>query len=244
MRRTRRSRKTPCRKCRSNRKIGGLSWSTKARWQWKLRICNWLFHLYPITDFIVEDIKARTKPNNKSWNVSFSPLESGKNWFYAELGKYGNVRTKQGYETKALRDAVGLSKTKNKLSEVFEAHCVDSWVLANSCVGGHIKPDFIRILLVVPLRFHRRKLHYLQPSKGNVRRLYGGTRSLGLKRGSLVINKKYSLSYIGGTSNERLSLHNCFTGRRMTQRAKLSDCINLAYNSWRTHFPLMNSAEN
>jgi len=40
MRRARRFRKTPCRKPRFNRKQGGLSPSTKARWQWKLRLCK------------------------------------------------------------------------------------------------------------------------------------------------------------------------------------------------------------
>ena len=61
MRRGRRFRKTPCRQPRLNRARGGLPPSTKARWQWKLRLSRWLFGLYPITTFIVEDIKAQTK---------------------------------------------------------------------------------------------------------------------------------------------------------------------------------------
>src|SRR2546429_4768450 len=47
-RRARRARKTPCRQPRFNRARGGLAPSTKARWQWKLRVLNWLKKMYPI----------------------------------------------------------------------------------------------------------------------------------------------------------------------------------------------------
>ncbi len=62
MRRTRRGRKTPCRHKRANRLVNTqrLPPSTKARWQWKLRIVNWLAKMFPITAFVIEDIKART----------------------------------------------------------------------------------------------------------------------------------------------------------------------------------------
>jgi hypothetical protein len=56
---------------------------------------------------------------------------------YAALKEIAQVETKQGYETKELRDDAGLKKTKQKLAEVFEAHCVDSWMLANGWTGGH-----------------------------------------------------------------------------------------------------------
>src|SRR5438105_1924527 len=46
LRRSRRSRKTPYRQCRTNRNQGRIPLppSTKARWQWKLRLCRWLAH--------------------------------------------------------------------------------------------------------------------------------------------------------------------------------------------------------
>lgn len=126
----------------------------------------------------------------KRWDCNFSPLEIGKNWFYEELGKLAKVETKQGWETKNLRDELGLKKTHSKIAETFSAHNVDSWVLARSMVGGQKKPDNEKLLVIVPLRFHRRQLHTLQPSKGAIRRPYGGTRSLGFKRGSLVKHPK------------------------------------------------------
>ena len=232
MRRARRSRNTPCRANRENRARGGIPPSTKSRWLWKLRVCNWLSKLYPIDHFVVEDIKAWTK-RQRRWDTSFSPLEVGKAWFYEELGKIASVETRQGYETKELRDALGLKKTSRKLADVFEAHCVDSWVLANWWVGGHTEPDNKNILYMIPLRFHRRQLHRLQPEKGGVRKPYGSTNSLGFKRGSLVKHLKWGLCYIGGFFKNQISLHSLSTGKRLTHRARPADCKFLAYSSWR-----------
>jgi hypothetical protein len=234
MRKARRSRNTPCRINRQNRKRGGLSPSTKARWQWKLRICNQLKRIFPIEVFVVEDIKAKTFKNKIKWNTSFSPLEVGKNWFYTELEKLGKVELKQGYETKELRDLLGLQKIKEKTAEVFEAHCVDSWVLASSWVGGKV-PDNKQLLLVTSLRLHRRQLHKLQPEKDGIRKLYGSTRSLGFKRGSIVKHPKYGITYVGGNSKNRISLHSLKTGQRLCQNVKVADCKFLSYNSERSH---------
>jgi hypothetical protein len=234
MRKTRRSRKTPCRKNRYNRTMFPFPPSTKARWQWKLRICNWLKKMFPITDFIVEDIKAKSFKGRRKWNKSFSPLEVGKKWFYEEISKLGKLYTRQGYETKEMRDSLGLNKSKAKLSAKFDAHCVDSWVLANHVVGGHLKPDNERILKIIPLRFHRRQLHAFQPAKGGVRRLYGGTMSLGFKRGSLVRHHKWGLSYIGGVGKTGISLHSLETSSRICRNAKPVDLNVITILTWRT----------
>ena len=234
MRKGRRSRKTPCRKYKNNRKQGGLFPSTKARWQWKLRIVSWLTKLFPITDFIVEDIKAKSK-GKKKWDQSFSPLEVGKNWFYEELRKFGCVYLKQGWETKQLRDAVGLKKTSHKLSEVFEAHCVDSWVLANDLVGGHILPDNKRILFIAPIVLHRRQLYFLNVLKNGIRKTFGSTRSIGFKRGSLVKYKNVKFTYIEGFTKGAISLHLLTTGKRFSRIAKPCDIKFKSYNIWKSH---------
>ena len=215
MRRARRYRNTPCRKNRANRSRGCLPSSTKARWRWKLRLCSWLSHLFPISHFIVEDIKARTM-GKRRWDLSFSPLEVGKKWFYEQLGTIAVVSKAQGWETKQLRDALGLKKIGNKKTAVFAAHCVDSWVLANSVTGGH-----------------RRQFHRLQLQKKGRRFSYGGTRSFGFKRGSVVKHPKWGICYIGGTSKDRLSLHSLDTGKRVSRTAKPFDCQFLTYNTWR-----------
>jgi hypothetical protein len=237
MRRARRFRKTPCRQNRSNRGVASrLPPSTRARWEWKLRLAKWLAKMYPISVFVVEDIAATTREGQRKWNASFSPLEVGKQWFYAELGKLGRVETKQGWETAALRDGLGLKKSAKKMAETFSAHCVDSWVLANWFTGGHAKPDNESLLAVTPLRFHRRQLHRLQPEVGGKRKPYGGTRSEGFTRGSLVTHPKHGLTYIGGGINGRVSLHAIATGKRLTQNAKPQDVNFLTYNTWRTRF--------
>jgi hypothetical protein len=235
MRRARRYRKTAYRTMRANRRQGQtrLPPSTRARWGWKLRVCRWLARYYPITAFVVEDIAATTKPGKRRWNQLFSPLEVGKQWFYTELVKLAPVQTRQGYETKAERDRLGMKKSKQKMSDGFQTHCVDSWVLANGYVGGHTWVDNTAMRYIVPLRFHRRQLHRLQPEKGGVRKPYGGTRSLGFKRGSWVKHPRYGLCYVGGTTAGRISLHAMQDGKRLCQNAKPSELTVLCTASWR-----------
>jgi RRXRR protein len=168
MRRSRRGRKTPCRKP-SRKKLPP---STRARWHWKLRLARFLCQLFPVTVCVVEDLKARTR-GKKGWDQSFSPLEVGKAWFYQELGKLAAVQTRQGYETKQLREQLELKKTGKKLAEVWEAHCIDAWVLAHSVVGGRKTPDNRRIVCIAPLNWHHRQLHRFQPEKGGRRKAYG-----------------------------------------------------------------------
>ena len=235
MRRDRRTRNTPCRASRKNRRQSTLPPSTLARWGWKLRVAKWLLKMFPVTAFVVEDIRAEIKKGQRRWNISFSPLGAGKKWFYTELAKLGRLEIKQGWDTKALRDAAGLKKSGKKMAEVFSAHCVDSWVLANWLVGGHIVPDNEQLTLVTPLQFHRRQLHYLQPGKGGVRSRYGGTRSAGFKRGSTVSHSKRGICYVGGIGADgRISLHCIETGKRLCQNAKPEDIKFLAYSSQRT----------
>jgi len=235
MRRTRRSRKTPYRKCRPNRHQGQfkLPPSTRARWGWKLRLVSWLNRYYPIRAFVVEDIQAATKRGQSRWNTSFTPLEVGKQWFYQQLGKIAHVELLKGHEVAEERKSLGLQKAKNKMSDNFSAHCVDSWVLANAWTGGHSVPDNTTMLYIVPLRFHRRQLHRFQPEKGGVRKPYGGTMSLGFKRGSWVKHQKFGTCFVGGNLNGRLSLHNLQDGKRLCQNARPEDCRLLTLASWR-----------
>jgi hypothetical protein len=100
-------------------------------------------------------------------------------------------------------------------------------------VGGHIQPDNTPMLYLVPLRFHRRQLHRLQPEAGGIRKPYGGTLSLGFKRGSWVRHPAYGVVYIGGASAGRLSLHAMQTGKRLCQNAKPQDLKLLCTASWR-----------
>jgi hypothetical protein len=233
MRRARRSRKAPCRANRKNRAHGCIPPSTRARWGWKVRLARWLARHYRITTIVIEDVAAVTKPGKRRWNESFSPLAVGKQWCYDQLEQIAPVLPMPGHHTKALREQAGLKKSRDKLSDAWDTHCVDSFVLASYAVGGPSQPEHTQVVYLTPLRFHRRQLHRLEPDKGSIRKPYGGTISLGLKRGSWVRHPRWGIVYVGGSSNGRISLHAMHSGKRLTQGANVIDCQVLCTASWR-----------
>lgn len=240
MRKTRRHRNCRRRKCKSNRLYGRdfLPPSTRARWAAKLRILAQLRKIIPITNIVVEDIKAVTKKGKRRWNCNFSPIEVGKKWFYEQIRNIGlELSIYGGYITKQLRDFYHQKKTPQKSKKTFESHAVDAWCMAASIVGV-TEPTEKGIYYWIPLRFHRRQLHRLQPSKGGIRSPYGSTRSHGLKRGTLVDHVKYGRTYVSGMQQkiERISLIDAKTGRRLTQNAKILDLRVLTTIVWRTQF--------
>ena len=88
-----------------------------------------------------------------------------------------------------------------------------------------------------PAVLNWRKLHLVEAAEGGKRRPQEGTRSLGLKRGTLGKHPTYGLSAIGGFDRKRqtLSLHEYHTNKRLTQGAKVKDCRILtwvAFRSW------------
>jgi hypothetical protein len=238
MRRARRYRKTRRRKYKTNRADNKIRLppSTKARWDAKLRIVRQLCKLLPLVYAVIEDIKAVTHQSRKKWNRNFSPLEIGKQYFYSELQKLGlTVIIASEMDSQRLRELFGLKKRKGKSRPVFETHCVDAWVLA-AAVTGAPYPTTRNLYYAVPLHFPRRQLHRFQYAHGGIRRRYGGTLSLGLKKGTLVKHTTYGLCYVGGTLNNRLSLHCLRTGKRLTQHGKKEDVTILTRIPFRTQF--------
>ncbi len=238
-RRARRFRNTPCRKnSLKKEREGWIPPSTKARWQSKFNLVRSLMDIFPISTVVVEDIKARTIKGKSKWNISFSPLETGKRWFYSKLKSLGiDLILKHGYETAELRKQLGLSKTSDKLSNSFNAHCVDSWVLAATANMTNKLPMMDTSMLIMkPMQFHRRQLYAFQATKGGFRRAYGSTRSIGLRRGSIVKHHKYGVCTVGGTSKGMISLHNLQTGKRLCQNAKHSDTTFISFNNYNIRF--------
>src|SRR3972149_6265718 len=66
LRRNRRQRKTPYRKNRKNRSRGGIPPSTKARWNWKLRILSWLKKNFQLTTFVFKISKQEQRRIRKN----------------------------------------------------------------------------------------------------------------------------------------------------------------------------------
>jgi hypothetical protein len=211
--------------------------STRSRWEAKARVIAHLQTILPLTDVVVEDVQARThKGKGGQWNGAFSPVQVGKESLYRLLRQYGlAVHLKEGWQTKELREKHGLKKTKSKSQQSFESHAVDSWVLATSRSGAGF-PTCTRLWYVIPAVLHRRQLHRLQAEKGGKRKLYGGTRSLGLKRGTLVRHPTYGICTIGGFDRKKrtISLHAYRTNKRLTQGAKVEHCRVLTWVAWRS----------
>ncbi|MDE0468413.1 MAG: RRXRR domain-containing protein [Candidatus Poribacteria bacterium] len=237
LRRGRRSRKCPNRKSRLNRLANRerIPAGTRVRWDWKLRILDWLSKLFPVTHVCVEDIKARSIERVKKWNQSFSPLEVGKQWFYNQIRKRWELLTLQGYETKEIRDRLRLTKSSNKLAETFDAHCVDSWCLAYHTVGGDSILDNTDIFCISPIPIRRRELHRQNPQKGSKRPRYGGTTWNGWVKNTLVKHVKHGLTRISGFGKKGISLYS-LEGKRLCQNAKTADCkvltrLNFNYRS-------------
>lgn len=232
-RKSRRYRKTPCRQPRCFNRLTGkmrLSPSIRARCQSKIRIIGRLLRVYPIQFAVIEDVQSSTKRGRKKAQV-FQMVMQGKIWLYDQIRRLDLVlMLAQGYETFQKRKALGLPKTKDKMAEKFSTHCVDSWVLASMAVGG-VKPDNERLHLVDPMQKHYRKLHVQNFAKGGVRKNYGSTRSMGFERGSIVKHPTYGVCLVGGTSNQRISLH-AMSGKRLTQDAKPESVKFLAFNTF------------
>ena len=211
--------------------------STRSRWEARSRIVAQLQKSLPITDVVVEDVQAVTRPGKGGkWNIAFSPVQVGKEHLYHLLRGMGlAVHTRQGWQTKALRKQYGVQKTRSKSKQSFDSHAVDAWVLAAS-VSGATQPTCRRLWYLVPAILHRRQLHRLQASKGGIRKPYGGTRSLGFKRGTLVRHPKYGLCSVGGFDRKKqtISLHAYRTNTRLTQAAKGKDCHILTWVAWRS----------
>jgi hypothetical protein len=232
LRRNRRAHKTPYRKMRANRAYctaNRIPPSTKTRWLTKLNMLKFLSSIIPITIVNVEDIKAVKKEGKRRWNAAFSPLEVGKKWFYSEIERLElKLILTEGYDTKLHRDKRHFTKSKEKLKYIWEAHNVDSHSLAELALGSEIKP-FYGLYKMEFLRYYRRQLHVQNPLKGNIRKQYGSTVSLGMPRGS-VLKYKGKLCYLGGSSKGKVAVHSIKSGERIKRSVKVND-IKMLYTS-------------
>jgi len=230
-RKFRRYRKTPYRKCRRNRSKKNLSSpSIKARWDFKISIVKNIKKLYPIIKIIIENLKVPSRAGQANWNRAFSPLQSGKKQAYLEFTKLNELVLISGLQTSKLRKIYGLAKIYDKLSDKFEAHCVDSWVIANSVCEG--KLDNRQILRIIPIQFHKRQLHVVNPTKNGIRKLYGSTRTSIFKRGTIVRHKKYGKCCIGGYQKKGITLYKLNSLNRISRIAKIEDCKPICYNKF------------
>ena len=239
MRRARRFRKwrRPARNQNRLARHQRLPPSTRSRWEAKARVVAQLQRILPLSDVVVEDVQAVTRPGQgRKWNAAFSPVQVGKEHLYQRLRATGlTLHLREGWQTKALREQYALKKTGSKAKPVFASHAVDAWVLAAS-LSGAVQPSCQRLWYVVPALLHRRQLQRLEAAKGGVRSPYGGTRSLGVKRGTLMRHLRYGLCTVGGCDRQKgtVSLHAYRSNTRLTQGGRLDQCQRLTWVAWRS----------
>jgi RRXRR protein len=240
MRRARRSHKCRRRAARFHNRLAGhtrIPPSTRARWEAKARIVLHLRRILPLTAVVVEDVRAPTcRGKGGTWNTRFSPVQVGKEHLYRQLRSRGlTLDTFEGWQTQELRARYGLRKSTSKARRAFDSHAVDAWVLAASATGAP-HPTCRRLWYLVTIRLQRRQLHRLQCAKGGGRRPYGGTRSLALKRGTLVRHPRYGLCSVGGCDHQKgtLSVHRYRDNQRLTQRANAASLRTLTWTPYRT----------
>lgn len=215
--------------------------STRSRWEAKARIVAQLCKILPLTDAAVEDVCAQLrKGTGGKWNQSFSPVQVGKEHLYKLLRAMGlQLHVNEGWQTKEWRERYHLKKTKQKDKQAFDSHAVDAWVMAANVSGAsqpRLEGNRKRLYYTTEIRQYRRQLHRLKPEKGGKRKPYGGTRSQGLRRGTLLFHPKYFMASVGGTLKGQISLHAYRDNKRLTQRAKVDGTITLTYTPYRASF--------
>ena len=223
------------RQCRfSNRKQSKLPPSIRANVQLLLRITTELTKVYPISAIIYEYCKADvdlTSGRKKARSGrGFSPVMVGQSWLLKQLAKITPVIKKLGWQTSNLREHLNLPKQKQSKSEaVPSTHAVDAISLASSlfvdylpfensqghghCWQGKVTITNAPFFVIRRPPISRRQLHLMLPSKGGVRRKYGGTvtRHKGIRKGDFVEGVKAGITYQGwcsGDTAKQISISN------------------------------------
>jgi len=151
---------------------GYIAPSQLAKVQFRLAIIKELCKLFPITHFIVEDVKFNHY--NKRNGRYFSTVEIGKTAYYSELKKLGYLILVQGYQTNLWRQEAGLKKISQKSAEVPESHANDAVAMLHGLAGIIPNPNTLFYVYRRP-EFYRRSIHFQNPKKGGKRPQHGGT---------------------------------------------------------------------
>ncbi len=131
-RRTRRGRLRSRRARFDNRSSEKITPTIRANVEFRQWLIEKLLKLFPISHVVIEDVKANHALLGKAGRA-FSLVEQGKTMLYEFLKSKGlDVTLYQGYNTHKLRiNSFGKDpKVKTKGSKVFDAHCIDSYVMA------------------------------------------------------------------------------------------------------------------
>lgn len=207
----------------SNRREGKLAPSIRANRQLELRVIQELCKIFPVTDIYFEYVKADVDLTSGRKGArsgkGFSAVMVGQKHMVNWLSQLATVHTIYGWETSTLRKYLGLEKSKDKSLQSPCSHAVDGVVLAchhflkfeafhTTKTHGHnwlgvveITPSTFTVIKRPPIS--RRQLHLMLPTKGGLRRKYGGTVTRhGLRKGDYVVAEKAGQQYHGWVSGD------------------------------------------
>ncbi len=221
LRRSRRYRNCRRRPARFNNrsKTGKMAPSIRSRKQLEVKVISELCSIYPITMIGIEDITF--DHYNKRWGKNFSQVEVGKKWLYEEMKKLPDikeVRLIKGYETNMRRQQLNLKKSSKKEERDPSAHVNDCISMGSIILGLGMETKTrliqgINFDIITRPKYSRRKLHNEQPSKGGIRRRFGGATTdwTNIRKGDYVeaIRDKQSgedrlyRGWIGGFENDK-----------------------------------------
>jgi hypothetical protein len=233
LRRSRRHRNCRRRPARflNRSKTGKMAPSIRSRKQLELRVNKELCNIYPISIFGMEDVKF--DHYSKRWGKNFSQVEIGKKYLYEEMKKIIpainsnmlSVRLIKGFETNMRRQQLGLKKSSKKEERDVSAHVNDCIAMGSIILGLGIETKTqlrsgVNFDIVCRPKYSRRKLHNEQPSKGGIRRRFGGTTTdwINIRKGDYVeaiIDKRDGTDmmyrgWVGGFENDKrlISVYN------------------------------------
>ena len=193
-----------------NRRTKKLPPSIQASRQLEIGVVEELLKLYPLTCLVWEKVVARG-------SKGFSPVMQAQYWAIKELEDYLPVVQQEGWETSNLRQHLGLPKQKHSKGDTIpQTHAVDGVALAASRFIRYkqlkgkmgwwegsiqITPSPFAVIRRPPVS--RRQLHLMVPSKGGIRRKYGGTVTRhGFSKGDYVRAQQAGRIYYGWVSGD------------------------------------------
>ncbi len=212
----------------NNRRGNKLPPSIRANRQLELRVVKELVKIFPISEIVIEYIKADVDKSSGRKKArsgkGFSPVMVGQKWMVEQLNMIAPTVTLEGWKTSILRKQLGLEKNKtDKSVQDPTSHANDGVALAASRFmefkafhtansRGHHWVGTIQLTnspfrVIARPQLYRRQLHFENPSLGGVRKRKGGTVTpFGFRSGDLVEGTKAGRiykGYIGGYTNSK-----------------------------------------
>lgn len=207
-----------------NRKQKGLPPSIRANKEMEKRIITEICKLFPVTCVVWEVVKADIDQTSGRKGArsgkGFSPVMVGQAIMVNWLRRYLPVYELQGWQTKLIRERLGLVKIKDKKSQTPQSHAVDGIAVAasyfvryqafdNGRERGHDWVGWIQLTsspfrVITRPQLYRRQLHFENSIKGGGRKRKGGTVTpFGFRCGDYVWAEKAGVivrGWIGGFS--------------------------------------------